>query len=194
MKALLKDDTIVKPLNDGVDIGPVPKGVGLERLRFDGHRTVDLIDLDKIWVRFRKGRFELHVVPLEDCQLVSMRYGDRKNLVVDVNGTIKVRNEQEQDDERMRLRKAMARAFLNSKVREKVGDTDKRIMSLLILVCSLVIYARTQPSQLGAFYDRIIPHILDAFPLSRWEQELTDSLRELKTVVEEYYVEVDKVT
>ena len=51
MKANLKEDIIVMLTENGsTEIGPLPKNVGLERLRFNGQRVVDLFDLtDGIW-------------------------------------------------------------------------------------------------------------------------------------------------
>ena len=115
MKATLKDDIIHslhhKDRPGAVEIGALIKGVGLERLRFDGTQVVDLNDLTQIWVVDRGSFFSLHcreifrtqIVDGEEqqisiSQLVTMDYADRKNLIND-NGTIRLKTQAELDAE-----------------------------------------------------------------------------------------------
>lgn len=93
MKATLFEDMIVSFGGD-TEIGALPKGVGLDRLRWDGKTLVDLDKLSAIWVRCRSGVFELHAVPVSGAQLVAMRYQDRKRLFID-GDTIRIWTEQE---------------------------------------------------------------------------------------------------
>jgi len=84
MRATLDKDIIVK-IGGPTEIGPLPKGVGLERLRFDGKKIIDLATLDEIWVEEKNGVFILHAIEVPGSQLVRMRYTDRRKLVKDGN-------------------------------------------------------------------------------------------------------------
>jgi len=67
MKANLKEDIIIMLTENGkVEIGTLPKNVGLERLRFNGKSVVDLFDLNEIWVRYVNGTFELHAIEVPE--------------------------------------------------------------------------------------------------------------------------------
>ncbi|MBW2024363.1 MAG: hypothetical protein JRH08_00750 [Deltaproteobacteria bacterium] len=84
MRAVVDQDLIIHITERGdTEIGRLPKGVGLERLRWDGSKIVDLADLDKIWVECRNGVFILHAVEVPGSQLVKMKYADRKRLTKD---------------------------------------------------------------------------------------------------------------
>ena len=86
-------DMILKiSIDGGVEIGSVPKGVGLERMRWTGSKLVDLINLDVIWVEFINGLFRLHSIETPYSQLVEMQYKDRKKLWND-NGTYKIKSD-----------------------------------------------------------------------------------------------------
>jgi len=51
MRAMLDRDIIVHLTPHGdTEIGSIPKGAGLERMRFDGKQLVDLATLGEIWV------------------------------------------------------------------------------------------------------------------------------------------------
>lgn len=95
MKAILKNDIIIHVTERGdTEIGKLPKGVGLERLRWDGERVVDLADLAQIWVEERNGAFVLHAVEVQNAQKVTMTYADRKRLVQDA-GLIRLKTKEE---------------------------------------------------------------------------------------------------
>ncbi len=67
---------------DGVEIGSIPKGAGLDHLRWDNEQEqlIDLVNLSSIWVEYTKGAFFLHCVEVPHSQLVRMRYQHRKKL------------------------------------------------------------------------------------------------------------------
>jgi len=84
MKAIVDKDIIVHITERGnTEIGHLPRGVGLERLRWDGSKVVDLADLDEIWVEYKNGAFILHAIEVPRSQLVKMTYKDRKRLTVE---------------------------------------------------------------------------------------------------------------
>lgn len=64
MRASLDRDIIVHLTPHGVtEIGSLPTGAGLERLRWNGKRLVDLAELDEIWVEtLPGGGFLLHAI------------------------------------------------------------------------------------------------------------------------------------
>lgn len=100
MKAILNEDKIVyfSERESAVEIGEVPYGVGLERLRFDGTQVVDLADLSAFWVRQIGPRaFEFHAVEVPNSQYVEMAWADRKRLINDA-GTIRVMTQSEIDE------------------------------------------------------------------------------------------------
>lgn len=106
MRALVKEDIIIQITEKGnAEIGDyLPFGVGLERLRFDGKKIIDLIDLSEIWVRALSSTFfELHAIEVSNSQLVVMDYANRHNLI-QINGQIRLRTlgellQKEEDEE-----------------------------------------------------------------------------------------------
>lgn len=90
MKGLLENDIIRHVNANGPDeIGPLPKGVGLERLRFDGIKVVDLGTLSEIWVEEQNGVMVLHAIEVPGSRKVVMQYRDRKRLISE-NGMIRL--------------------------------------------------------------------------------------------------------
>ena len=96
MRAVLKDDIIINIIPKGeTEIGKLPKAVGLERLRFDGEKIIDLAELNTFWVVAKSSTFfELHCIEVPNSQQISMIYSERKRLYLD-NGIIRLRAEQE---------------------------------------------------------------------------------------------------
>ena len=144
MKAILKDDQIIKlTISDdvGVEIGSIPRGVGLERLRFDGERIVDLVDLDSIWVEFINGFFILHCVPVRSSVLVEMNYTDTKRLVND-NGTIRLKTFEEEMKEAKQRRKDGEINRIRKSLNSSVGtDVERDILNdklLYIMIKAIV--------------------------------------------------------
>lgn len=89
MKAILDGDRIVKfCIDGGVEVGKPPKGVGIERLRWDGEKLVDLATLKDLWVSVGKGGVpQLHAVKQTGAVRVEATYKDRKKLRVE-NGML----------------------------------------------------------------------------------------------------------
>ena len=97
MKAILNRDMIVKlSISEGVEIGSIPKGVGLERLRWTGRELVDLMNLTAMWVKRIGSTFELHAVAVPGSQKVTMLYTERKRLIDD-GGIYRVLTQEEWD-------------------------------------------------------------------------------------------------
>lgn len=92
MKVILDRDMLVSVSSAlaATEVGELPKGMGWERLRWDGERVVDLNSLSSVWVEQRGGSYVLHAVQVPGSQLVNMTYADRKKLMT-VNGIILVK-------------------------------------------------------------------------------------------------------
>jgi len=194
LKALIEEDIIVKlDSQNGIEIGNLPVGVGLERLRWNGFAIVDLADLSEIWVRLKNNVFELHCIQVVGSVLVSMTYADRYKLILN-DGIIRLKTaeeiEQERIDKLIRIAKAKLAQKIGSLSFEKLIDLN---LSVLAFICSLIIYARQQPQYLSDFYDQIIPDIIDIFPLNRWESKLKAFGIDLKQFIEDYYDEIDAI-
>ena len=193
MKANLKEDIIVMLTENGkVDIGTLPKNVGLERLRFDGKCVVDLFNLNEIWVRHVSGTFELHAVEVLKSQKIVMNYTERKKLFLDGN-TIRLLTTQEVINNEIDIKKKQILTQLNQRLKGKLGDMTELTLNNTMLIMALIVYARNQPTSLGNFFDKLIPHIISAFPLNRWEDILTNSCIELKDAMVEYYSKIDQI-
>jgi hypothetical protein len=101
MKALLSEDLIISVGSGPVEIGPLPPGVGVERLRWDGERLIDLATLTRIHVRHLSGNhFELHAVELPTTQPVAMLYQDRARLIL-TDGILRLKTEAEVEAEQL---------------------------------------------------------------------------------------------
>jgi hypothetical protein len=92
LKITIRDYDIINTINapDGIEVGSIPKGVGLERMRWDGHQLIDLFTLPQIWVEQKNGAFTLHCIKVPDSQLITMKDQDRKKLWSD-NGVYKIK-------------------------------------------------------------------------------------------------------
>lgn len=89
MKVTLEEDRIVS-LSGETEVGNLPKGVGLERLRWTGEQIVDLMYHSPLWVRYAKGVFTLHSVAVSGSQQVDMTWAARKRLIIEA-GAIRLR-------------------------------------------------------------------------------------------------------
>lgn len=187
MRAILNNDIIISlVMNDteGVEIGDLPKDVGLERLRFDGNKLVDLADLSAFWVEI--GSFILHCIQVSNSQYIEMSHADRKHLVLN-GGSIRLKTPEEITIEQQEIQIQILKNKLRAKIQDSIGDIQDQHMHILAFVCALIVYARQQPQQLADFFDTLIPDIKDIFPLSRWETVLKQGAKDLKIAIEEYY-------
>jgi len=141
MRAWVDHDVIVYVgLNGPVEIGPLPKAIGLERLRWDGDKIVDLADLDRIWVRNMCGAFELHAVQVAGAQLVTMTYRDRKHLMDD-QGRIRVKSAEELDQEKQEETERMMKAKRDAAVNRALGEIQDQILWIAKLVFALIAHS-----------------------------------------------------
>jgi len=189
LKAVLEEDIIINITERGtVEIGQLPSGIGLERLRWNGSKIIDLAELSEIWVRKTASGFQLHCVEVPGSQLVQMTYADRKNLTTN-GGAVRIKTAEELEAERITKLVKLAKSKLSS----RWGEMVDLQLAELAMIAALIVYARNQPPQLGEFFDSIIPNILDAFPLNRWETILQNFLSDLKQFISDYYSEIDSI-
>jgi len=193
MKANLKEDIIIMLTENGkVDIGALPNNVGLERLRFDGKRMVDLFNLNEIWVRYVSGTFELHAVEVPKSQKVIMNYAERKRLFLDGN-KIRLLTMEEVTNNEIDIKRKQVLTQLSQRLKGKLGDMTELTLNNTMLIMALIVYTKKQPAVLGNFFDKLAPHIINAFPLNRWEDILTNACVELKDAMTEYYRKIDQI-
>lgn len=193
MKAILNSDIIIAlTISDkGTEIGTLPKGVGLERLRFDGAKVVDLATLSEIWIKMSAGgALELHCIDVGNCQLVTMAYSDRAILTND-NGTYRLKTAGQLEIERVVGVNQRAKTKLVSKVKAELGGIEEFQVHSLAFIAALIIYARNQPPALAAFFDDIIPGIQNMFPMAQWESILKNSAQKLKAIITEYNANIE---
>lgn len=197
MKAVLDHDIIRHITERGdTEIGNIPpdkKPIGLERLRFDGEWIVDLADLTEIWVKhIGEDYFELHAIEVPGSQLVGMHYRDRIKLTID-EGIIRLKTDEELQAESRARKIAQAGNRLARKLNRDIGGLERQLLDAYKLILALIVYARLQPQQLANFFDLLIPEIKDTFPLERVRDELIGAAKSLKSFVDEYYQEIDKI-
>jgi hypothetical protein len=130
VKAILDGDIIVAKSPAGVEIGPIPSGVDLTRLRYDAYipGVVDLMDLTTIYVEHRGGGFILHAIPSHPdtgkvYTPIVMSYTDRKNLIQEDDGSIRLMTAQEIADRDQAVLDDMAdNRSLRSQARDLVSN------------------------------------------------------------------------
>ena len=191
MKAFIKNDEILHiSTNADTEIGPIPNGIGLERLRFDGNRVVDLATLSRIWVEYKNGNFFLHCIDIGNCQLVDMLYVHRHNLTND-NGTIRLKTDAELAEDGRLERNQMRKNRLRRRLREKAGDTDDKIADLGKLVLALLIFKKTGNQNLGDKLDQIADIALGAYTIDQMESGIRRFVTALKEEMPDYYNEIE---
>ncbi len=86
MRAIIHNHDMIAKIcgpDEGVEVGKKPTGVGLERLRFDGEKLLDIATLSEFYVVRRDGSWELHVVEVPGSQLVQMSHKQKWRLIND---------------------------------------------------------------------------------------------------------------
>jgi len=195
VKVILDQDIVRNVvLNGGIEVGPKPKDVGLERLRFDGKRLVDLATLQEIWVKqISPEVFELHAVPVEGAQLVAMTYRKRRRLTADPDGTIRLKTPEEMDAEMRRDVELLAKNEYRRRLREW-DDLEDRIERLYQLVFMVINYIETGDQSVKSALDALLPDIRDAYPLEEYKDRLTADVKAMKAALETYHQEIASIT
>ncbi|EGJ51794.1 hypothetical protein [Desulfocurvibacter africanus] len=134
-KVILHEDLIVRrlPLRSeaGLEVGELPAGVGLERLRYDGERIVDLAELASMHVRCEGGAFTLHAVAVPGSQPVAMTYADRGRLAMEPDGRIRAFSPEEWA-QREEARQAKAELAASDKRMARVSEDLAAVLEGLL--------------------------------------------------------------
>ena len=191
MKAILKEDIIVRlSIDVGVEVGNIPSGISIDRMRWNGSELVDLLMLRGFYVRhLGDNYFELHAVNVSDSHYVEMRYRDRRKLRLGVDQVPFIAAASLMSGE-VKVEKIKA---AEAKLHSNLGSRDKQFQDLMALVAALVVYAAEQPPALKTFFEQIAPNIKDAYPAGRYLEVLRKVAKNLKACLSEYHVEVDKI-
>lgn len=157
MRAILDNDIIVNFSERGtVDLPTLPRRVGLDRLRWDGTKLVDLGKLDQIWVEYRNGVFILHAIKVADSQLVAMRYRDRKKLTLTLAGIIRLKTIEEETTHQRRQTVTRIKALRDLRMKSNIGVQVDIVMFLLKLIYLITKALRTGNTQLLAILDNYL--------------------------------------
>ena len=193
MKAILKDDIIINiTLSDkGVEIGDIPKGIGLERLRLNGQKVVDLATLNQMYVFEPVPNFyELHILPIG--QLVQMTYSNRHNLITS-DGAIRIQSPEEIQIENIESQKQLIKNQVRKQIERKTGDYADQLANAYKLIFALIVYTRTRNSTLGSFFDKLIPFVADTYPLNKVHDILLQAVKDIREDMIDYYNRIDRL-
>lgn len=186
MRATLDNDIIVSLHAGETDIGELPEGVGIERLRWDGQKLVDLADMTEMWVEPVNGTYRLHAVEVPGSALVPMSYNQRKLLKLN-SGSPRIKTEFEiiSDSEAEKVRQAQA--DLDRSQSERIGDLSQRVLTLYKLLFALLVWARTKNAAIEEFLDELVPIVKDIFPKEKFAAQVKSDVAELKIIMDKHY-------
>jgi len=195
MLAILDRDIIISlTIKGDTEIGTIPadkKGVGLDRLRFDGEKIVDLADLTELWVEAVAPDFFIcHAIEVQGSQKVIMSYQDRKNLMID-NGTIRLKTAAEITVEKEAQNKTMIKNRLRQAFKRDVGDPEDALADAWKIIALLIVQLRTGDLKIDAFLAEILPDLQAAYPFDTVKDGLADSVKTIKTLMEGYRAEIE---
>lgn len=186
MKATLDQDIIAALHAGDTEIGELPPGVGIERLRWDGARLVDLDSLAGIWVEVVNGTYRLHAVAVPGAVLVPMTYRQRKMLMLN-GGSPRLKTIAEATAEAEAEQARQAQDDLDRSQNERIGDLSQRVLRLYQLLFALLVWARTQDKTVEAFLNELVPLVKDIFPKDKIAEGIKADLVELKIIMDEHY-------
>jgi len=189
MRAILNEDMVVKITSDpmlGVEVGNVPPGVGLERLRYVlDVGLVDIAMLKALYVRHKNGFFEFHAIGVPGSQRVTMTYADRHKLMINPNGTIRLMTEQELIEKEKRRRLAKLENGYSSKIKQEIGRPEEQTRLLFILIDLITRYLFNA----DATAEEILRTFMDSFS----EVDVKDAAAKIKGIAEWYENEKEQI-
>lgn len=187
------DRDIITVLGRGpVEIGDdFPRNVGLERLRWDGEKVVDLARLEGFWVENLMGMFLLHCVELPNTYFVTMRYADRKALTLN-GGHPRLSTPEEQANQQALAAIKAAKEEL-ARLLNKQHTIYELCAFLLGLISILAIYAKTDDpalrTQIGTMIENNLPNF-QALPLQKMLRNSGTKLSYIKDLLDSFYVKI----
>jgi len=180
MKAIIDRDIITYITPRGsIEIGSLPKGIGLERLRWDGEKIIDLADLESIWVGHD---LTLHAIEVPGSRLIEMNYRDRKRLINDA-GSIRLKTIDDLESERKTLKKNRLRAG----IQKDVGDSQDQLADAYKLICLLVMALVGKDETAQKLLGDLAPDIEAIYPMAQLNSHLPETIKILKEKMRDYY-------
>jgi len=154
MRAILNNDIIVRwILSGGKEIGDPPAGrLGLDRLRYDGNKIIDIATRNNFFIETQNGAYILHVIcpPGKKWSRVEMRYTDKKRLIND-NGLIRVKTDNEIIAEQIRKNKIVNDKRAEKKLQKEIGsetEQKKIIDDLMYVIIDYIINKSSSSKQI----------------------------------------------
>jgi len=140
--------------DSGLDLRLPKSAVGdLERIRFDGEKLVDIINLTEFYVTHTKGIFELHVRnDIDESQLIEMTFFDKNRLIVE-GETIRLRTTQEIEEIKRAESIRDIKRLLKYKMDMQMGGVIDLFLFTHKLLYVLIKGLRTQNPQILNFID-----------------------------------------
>lgn len=184
MKAVIDRDIVVALHAGDTEIGPLPPGVGIERLRWDGERLVDIGELSEIWVEHHAGGFRLHAVEVPGATLVPMTYRQRRRLTLN-SGHPRLLTAEEIEAAAAADAEQERQAALDRRQDERLGSLAKRQLMLTKLVLAMLVSGRLPTAARTAFMDECAELAKDIFPPAETAAEIRAALAELKNIMDE---------
>lgn len=165
MRAVLDRDIILNIVQSGgVDIGNARAAVGLERLRWDGTRLIDLMELTSIWVEpLPGGGFILHAIEVPGTTLVPMQYADRKRLVLGAAGVPRLATDAELAAGDAEAKARILQDQFYSQLRQKAGPLDAQVRDLRKLVFVLIAYVLTSNATARTLLAELLAEVRDIY-------------------------------
>jgi hypothetical protein len=186
MKATLREDIVVSVGRGEVEIGPLPAGVGVERLRWDGGQLVDLATVELIHVRHLGGtHFELHAVAVAGSQPVAMSYLNRRHLTV-AEGIIRLKTQAEIDAEQVAEHNGLLKANLRQALCRGIGDSGDQVADINKMLYLLAEAICGDATALAAL-NELLPAMRGTYSIYISKAKLATNATVLKTLVPPYY-------
>ena len=179
----------------GIDAGPVPPGIGLERVRYNGTNLVDIGTLSQFYVvEEGANTFSLHARPVEGSQLVTMSYVDRKKLIND-NGIIRVKTPTEIEDEIKTAIVKRIESKAKAALEKQMGIMIRQFLFTHKLLYALIWALRTENTQGLEFVDVYLIEMATIFDIAdpAFKNELISEYTIFRTVIGEYLSDLSGV-
>ncbi len=186
MKALLCEDIIQAVGTGDTEIGSLPSGVGVERLRWDGSKLIDLAEATQIYVRHLSGNhFELHAVAVLGSQPVAMTWPERKNLTL-VDGLIRLKTAEEIAAEYVAEHNGMLKANLRQGLCKGIGDAGDQMADINKMIYLLTEAVCGDATALAALQELVV-EMRGTYSITISKAKLTANAATLKELVPPYY-------
>ena len=188
MRVVLDRDRILAIVTEGgVDIGALPAKVGLERLRWNGANLVDLMDLTAMYVEPLPGAsFCLHAVEVPGSQLVAMTYADRRRLTIDAAGAIRLKTEQELQDEATAQQARQEEQVKLLSIALATGSVDKQLYHLRQLVILVIYYVLTGNATAKTLLTELLNELKDIYTPAEVQSSLKTMIAQLRALEESF--------